>query len=103
MSNNDKKLIRNSTTEFLTFTSQSGESSIEARYEDETVWLSQKLMAVLFDVGINTINQHLKEIYKSNKIIENRTIRKFRIVQTEGKRQVESDFDILLKQTKNKK
>jgi hypothetical protein len=93
MSINDKKLIRNSTAEFLTFTSQSGESSIEARYEDETVWLSQKLMSVLFDVGINTINYHLKEIYKSNELKENRTIRNFRIVQIEGKREVKRNVD----------
>lgn len=87
------KLIRNSTAEFLIFTSQSGETSIEARYEDETVWLSQKLMATLFDVEVNTINYHLKEIYKSGEIEENRTIRKFRIVQTEGQREVSRDID----------
>ncbi len=72
--------IRNSTAEFLIFTSQSGGESIEARYQDETIWLTQKLMAALFEVGVNTINYHLKEIQ------EERTIRKFRIVQMEGKR-----------------
>jgi hypothetical protein len=53
----DKKLIRNSTAEFLIFTGQSGEQSIEARYEDETIWLTQKLMAKLFDVTVPTINE----------------------------------------------
>jgi len=90
---NKNKLIRNSTAEFLIFTSQSGEKSIEARYEDETVWLSQKLLATLFDVEVNTINYHLKEAYKSGEIEENRTIRKFRIVQTEGQREVSRDVD----------
>ncbi|PIQ29501.1 MAG: cell filamentation protein Fic [Bacteroidetes bacterium CG18_big_fil_WC_8_21_14_2_50_41_14] len=90
---NKNKLIRNSTAEFLIFTSQSGEKSIEARYEDETVWLSQKLMATLFHVEVNTINYHLKEAYKSGEIEENRTIRKFRIVQTEGQREVARDVD----------
>ena len=90
---NKKKLIRNSTAEFLVFTSQTGEKSIEARYEDETVWLSQKLMATLFDVEVNTINYHLKELYKSGEIEENRTIRNFRIVQTEGQRKVSRDVD----------
>lgn len=90
---NKNKLIRNSTAEFLIFTSQSGERSIEARYEDETVWLSQKLMATLFDVEVNTINYHLKEVYKSGEIDRNRTIRKFRIVQTEGSREVARDVD----------
>ena len=85
--------IRNSTAEFLIFTNQSKTSSIEIRYEDETIWLSQKLMASLFDVEVNTINYHLKEIYKSGEIQEKPTIRKFRIVQTEGKRQVSREVD----------
>ena len=91
MANN--KLIRNSTTEFLIFTSQAGENSIEARYEDETIWLSQKLMGELFQVETNTINYHLKEIYKSGEAEEQRTTRNFRIVQTEGKRQVERQVE----------
>lgn len=85
--------IRNSTAEFLIFTNQSKTSSIEVRYEDETIWLSQKLMASLFDVEVNTINYHLKEIYKSDEIQEEPTIRKFRIVQTEGKRQINREVD----------
>lgn len=93
MSNENNKLIRNSTAEFLIFTAQSGEQSIEARYQDETVWLSQKLMAELFEVGTNTINYHLKEIFKSAEIEEIRTVRKFRIVQIEGKREVERLVD----------
>ena len=86
MDNN--KLIRNSTTEFLIFTSQAGENSIEARYEDETIWLSQKLMATLFEVDVRTINEHLKNIYAQNEQTETATIRKFRIVQTEGNREI---------------
>ena len=93
MSTDKKKLIRNSTAEFLTFTAQSGEQSIEARYEDETVWLSQKLMATLFDVDVRTINEHLKNIYNQEEIQSEVTIRKFRIVQTEGQRQVSRDVD----------
>jgi hypothetical protein len=85
--------IRNSTAEFLIFTAQAGENNIEARYEDETIWLSQKLMGELFQVETNTINYHLKEIYKSGEAEENRTIRNFRIVQTEGKRQVERNVE----------
>ncbi len=85
--------IRNSTAEFLIFTNQSKTTSIEVKYEDETIWLSQKLMSELFDVEVNTINYHLKEIYKSGEIQQERTIRKFRIVQQEGKRQVNRDID----------
>lgn len=87
------KLIRNSTAEFLIFTGQAGEQSIEARYEDETIWLSQKLMAALFEVGINTINYHLKEVYESGEVAPEATVRKFRIVQTEGKREVARNVD----------
>ncbi len=55
--------IRNSTAEFLIFTSQSGGESIEARYQDETIWLTQKLMAQLFDVKVPAISKHLKNIF----------------------------------------
>ena len=88
-----KKLqIRNSTAEFLVFTNQAGENTIEVRIEDETVWLSQKLIAVLFEVEVNTINYHIKEILKSGEQ-KGATIRNFRIVQIEGKRQVERDVE----------
>ena len=89
---NKKIQIRNSTAEFLVFTTQAGENTIEVRIEDETVWLSQKLIAVLFEVEVNTINYHIKEILKSREQKE-ATIRNFRIVQIEGKRQVERDVE----------
>jgi len=87
------KNIRNSTAEFLIFTSQASEQGIEARYEDETVWLSQKLMAELFDVKVNTINYHLKEIFENEEIQADATIRKFRIVQKEGAREVAREIE----------
>ena len=87
------RLIRNSTAEFLIFTGQAGEQSIEARYEDETVWLSQKLMAELFAVGVPTINEHLKNIYKTGELSLEATIRNFRIVQNEGGRSVSRQVD----------
>jgi len=80
-----KQLIRNSTAEFLIFTGQSGEQSIEARYEDETIWLSQKLMAQLFDVDVRTVNEHLKNIFKSGELQEESVIRKFRITAADDK------------------
>ena len=93
---NDKnavRLIRNSTAEFLIFTGQAGEQSIEARYEDETVWLSQKLMAELFAVSVPTINEHLKNIYETGELSREATIRNFRIVQSEGGRDVARQVD----------
>jgi hypothetical protein len=88
-----KQLIRNSTAEFLIFTGQTGEQSIEARYEDETIWLTQKLMAALFDADVRTVNEHLKNIHAQGEISPETTIRKFRIVQTEGSRDVSRDIE----------
>ncbi len=79
------KLIRNSTAEFLIFTGQAGEQSIEARFEDETIWLSQKLMAELFGVDVRTISEHLKNIFKSSELSEKSVIREFRITAADGK------------------
>ncbi|WP_301677513.1 hypothetical protein [Methanoculleus methanifontis] len=81
MSGDEKKLIRNSTVEFLLFTSAAGEGSIEVRYEDETIWLSQKMMAALFDVTIPIINVHLKNIYESGELTRDATIRKYLTVR----------------------
>jgi hypothetical protein len=80
------KLIRNSTAEFLIFTTQEGKNSIETQYKDGTIWLSQKLMAVLFEVDVSTINEHLKNIYNNDELDENATIGNFPIVQKEGSR-----------------
>lgn len=87
------KLIRNSTTEFLIFMSHTGEHSIEARYEDDTLWLSQKLMAELFAVDVRTVSEHLQNIFTSDELTPEATIRKFRIVQQEGTRQVSRAID----------
>ena len=75
----------------ILYTSNNGGVSIQVQYEDGTFWLTQKRMADLFGVNVNTINYHLKELYKSAELLEERTIRKIRIVQTEGKREVERD------------
>ena len=72
-----KKLIRNSTAEFLIFTSQSGEDSIEVRVETDTVWLTQKLIAELFVKSVSTINEHIKNIYKTGELSEQDSLRKF--------------------------
>ncbi|MHA3684959.1 virulence RhuM family protein [Leucobacter sp. HY1908] len=86
-----RKLIRNSTAEFLMFTASGGSASIEARYEDDTVWLSQKLMAELFGVDVRTVNEHLRGVYATQELDEEATIRKFRIVQREGSRDVQRE------------
>jgi hypothetical protein len=62
------------------------------RYQDENIWLTQKMMAELYDVDVRTINEHIQKIFLDNELSENSTIRNFRIVQTEGSRQVERDI-----------
>ena len=86
----DSALVRSSAAEYLTFVASTGEDkdSIEMRYEDENIWLTQKMMATLYDVGLPTINEHIKKIYADHEQDEAATIRKFRIVQNEGGRQV---------------
>lgn len=80
--------IESSVAQYLTFISSSGESGVETIYADENIWLTQKMMGVLYNVSVATINEHIKKIYLDNELTEESTIRKFRIVQNEGKRQV---------------
>ena len=89
----DEITIRSSAAEYLTYVASVGDQqdSIEMRYEDENIWLTQKMMATLYDVGLPTINEHIKKIYADSELEESATIRNFRIVQTEGSRQVTRD------------
>ena len=89
----DEITIRSSAAEYLTYVASVGDQqdSIEMRYEDENIWLTQKMMATLYDVGLPTINEHIKRIYADSELEETATIRNFRIVQTEGSRQVTRD------------
>lgn len=82
--------IRSSAAEYLTYVATVGEQqdSIEMRYEDENIWLTQKMMATLYNVDVRTINEHIKKIYADSELEQIATIRKFRIVQSEGLRQV---------------
>ena len=90
---NDEITIRSSAAEYLTYVASVGDQqdSIEMRYEDENIWLTQKMMATLYDVGLPTINEHIKKIYADSELEDAATIRNFRIVQTEGSRQVTRD------------
>lgn len=85
--------IRNSTAEFLMFTSDAKQDGIEVQFEDEMIWLTQKLMAQLFDVSVPTINEHLKNLLENKEIEEIATIRKFLIVQKEGDRAVSREIE----------
>ena len=90
MKKKDEITIRSSAAEYLTYVASVGDNSnsIEMRYEDENLWLTQKMMSELYNVDVRTINEHIKKIYFDNELTENATIRKFRIVQNEGNRKV---------------
>ena len=85
-----KNIIKSSTAEYLTFVAATGDNreSMEMRYEDENIWLTQKMMAVLYGVDVRTINEHIKKVYNDNELIKNSTIRNFLIIQIEGNRKV---------------
>jgi len=87
--------IRSSAAEYLTFIAATGDdkNSVEVRYEDENIWITQKMLAVLYEVETNTINYHIKKIFEDSELSEVATIRKFRIVQTEGNRQVSREVE----------
>ena len=89
----DAVTLRSSAAEYLTYVASVGDQqdSVEMRYEDENIWLTQKMMATLYDVDVRTINEHIKKIYLDSELEEDSTIRNFRIVQTEGSRQVTRD------------
>ena len=82
--------IRSSAAEYLTFVAATGENqdNIEMRYEDENIWLTQKMLATLYDVSVPAINQHIKKIFADNELESEATIKKYLRVQTEGTREV---------------
>ena len=81
----NKLAVRSSAAEYLTFVAATGESGVEAVYADENIWLSQKMMGVLYGVDVRTVNFHLKTIFASSELVEDSVIRKFRITATDGK------------------
>jgi len=82
---NQSPLIRSSAAEYLTFIAASGNGGVEAIYADENIWLSQKMLALLYDVDVRTVNYHLKTIFKDSELEEASVIRNFRITAADGK------------------
>lgn len=78
-------IARSSAAEYLTFVAASGEGGVEAIYVDENIWLSQKMMGMLYDVNVRTVNEHLKKIFADSELEENSVVRNFRITATDGK------------------
>jgi len=79
--------------EFLFYQTEDGRTRLQVRMEEETVWLTQKLMADLFQIGVNTVNHHLKAIFTEGELPPQATIRRYRIVQTEGSRQITREVE----------
>lgn len=78
-------IVRSSAAEYLTFVAASGQGGVEAVYADESIWLTQKMMGVLYDVETQTINYHLKKVFSDSELEEASVIRKFRITAADGK------------------
>ncbi len=81
----EMSLVRSSAAEYLTFVAASGQGGVEAVYADESIWLTQKMMGVLYDVETQTINYHLKKVFGDSELEESSVIRKFRITAADGK------------------
>lgn len=82
---NEVSLVRSSAAEYLTFVAASGQGSVETIYADESIWLTQKMMGVLYDVETHTINYHLKKVFSDSELEEGSVIRKFRITAADSK------------------
>ena len=80
-----KDIVRASVAEYLTFVTATGESNIQSLYADENVWLSQKMMGLLYDVESHTITYHLQKIFSDNELDENSVTRIFRVTADDGK------------------
>jgi hypothetical protein len=91
----ERKLIKepSKNSELIFYQTEDGRTHLEVRLEDNTVWLSQKLISDLFQKDVRTINEHIRNIYEEGELLPGATIRKFRIVQTEGKREVQRTVD----------
>ncbi|MDO5680579.1 MAG: virulence RhuM family protein [Pelistega sp.] len=91
----EMSIVRSSAAEYLTFVAATGgqEQAVEMRYEDENLWLTQKMMSTLYDVTVSAINQHIKRIFSDQELEPAATIKKYLIVQSEGSRQVQREVD----------
>jgi hypothetical protein len=82
---NEVSLVRSSAAEYLTFVAASGHGGVEAVYADENVWVTQKMMGMLYDVDVRTINYHLKKVFSDSELEEDSVIRNIRITAADGK------------------
>ncbi|MGB4405691.1 MAG: virulence RhuM family protein [Sphaerochaeta sp.] len=91
---NEPSLIRSSAAEYLTFIAASGEGGVEAVYADENIWLTQKMIGILYNIGVKTINYHLKKIFSDSELQEDSVIRKFRITASDDKNYTTKHYNL---------
>jgi hypothetical protein len=91
------ELTPNNTSQFIIYQTEGGQTKIEVRLENETVWLTQKLIAELFQVAKSSISEHIKHIYEEGELIREATVRNFRTVQTESERKIAREFPLVPK------
>ncbi|MCB1158529.1 MAG: virulence RhuM family protein [Leptospiraceae bacterium] len=89
-----KEIIRSSAAEYLTFIAANGEGGVEAVYADENIWLTQKMMGILYNVETHTINYHLKKVFSDSELREDSVIRKIRITATDGKNYTTNHYNL---------
>ena len=82
---NEVSIVRSSAAEYLTFVAASGQGGVEAMYADENVWVSQKMMGLLYDVEPHTVNYHLKKVFGDSELVEDSVARNFRVTAADGK------------------
>ncbi len=87
-------IIRSSSAQYLTFIAATGDGGVEAIYADENIWLSQKMMGMLYNVETHTVNYHLKKIFTDSELEENSVIRNFRITAQDGKKYNSKHYNI---------
>ncbi len=97
--NPDNKLIRSSSVEYLTFIASMGDGDVNAIYQDENIWFSQKMMGEFYNVNVRTISEHLQKIFKDNELPEYSVVRNFRITAQDGKNYNTNHYNLLLKKT----
>jgi hypothetical protein len=85
MAENNKNIIRSSSVEYLTFIAATGDGGVNAIYQEENIWLSQKMMGALYNVNVRTINDHLQKIFIDNELQQEAVVRNFRITASDGK------------------
>lgn len=86
--NTDERGLEAAKGQFLVYQAENGKLKLDVRFENESVWLSQRLMAELFQKDVRTISEHIQNVYDEGELVPETTIRKFRIVQIEGKREI---------------